>query len=112
MFEHLNGQNMKVYIDDIIVKSKEDVDHPADLHETFTGVCNYRIKLNPKKCIFKMRFGKFLGFMISSQGIEAKPYKVEVVLSIKPPRNIMEVQRLIGCVAMHKCIMSKSADKC
>jgi len=40
------------------------------------------MNLNPKKCIFRVRSGKFLGFMISSRGIEANPVKLKVVLDM------------------------------
>jgi len=50
------------------------------------------MKLNLKKCVFEVRPGKFLGFMISSRGIEAHPDKIQAVLDIRPPRNIEEAQ--------------------
>jgi len=45
----------------------------------------FNMKLNPKKCIFGVRSGKFLDFMISHCGIEANPDKIEATLDMKPP---------------------------
>ena len=70
------------------------------------------MKLEIKKCVFGDRSGKFLGFMISSRGIEANHNKVKVALDMKPPWNIKEVQRLTGCIAALGRLMSKLADKC
>ncbi|KAL0453932.1 UNVERIFIED_CONTAM: hypothetical protein Slati_1371300 [Sesamum latifolium] len=44
------GRNMEVYIDDMLVKSKETHDHVKDLNETFMVLRRYRLKLNPGKC--------------------------------------------------------------
>jgi len=72
----------------------------------------FGIKVNPKTCVFGVRSGKFLGFIISSRGIKANPDKIQAVLDMKPPRNIKEVQRLTRCIAALGHFMFRSADKC
>ena len=96
----------------MIVKSRTDVDHNHDLRKTFDILRAFSIKLNPKKCVFGVRLGKFLGFMISIRGIEANPDKMQAILDLKPQRNIREVQRLTDCVVALGRFMSRSADKC
>ena len=59
----------------------------------------YNIRLNPSKCAFRVSSGKFLGFMVSQRGIEANPNKIQAILSMKPLKNVKEVQSLIGRVA-------------
>ena len=54
-----------MYVDDMLVKSKEESSHLDDLHETFTTFRQYRMKLNPSKCAFGVVSGKFLGFIVS-----------------------------------------------
>ena len=76
MFNRQIGRNMEVYVDDILVKSKEELTHLDDFRETFTTLKQYQMKLNPSKCVFGVVSGKFLGFMISQRGIEANPAKV------------------------------------
>lgn len=76
MFKPLIGKTIKVCVDDIIMKRKTDVDHNHDLKKTFDILRAFSIKLNPKKCVFGIRLGNFLGFMISSRGIEANPDKI------------------------------------
>ena len=68
----------------MIVKRKTDGDHGHDLRKTFDTLQAFSIKLNPKKYVFGVRWSKFLGFMISSCGIEANPDKIQAVLNIKP----------------------------
>ena len=73
MFNKQIGRNMEVYVDDMLVKSKEELAHLDDLRETFTTLKQYRMELNPSKCVFGVASGKFLGFMVSQRGIEENP---------------------------------------
>ena len=54
-----------MYVDDMLVKSKDKVNHLDDLKETFNTLRKYNMKLNPAKCVFAIVLGKFLGFMVS-----------------------------------------------
>ena len=65
MFNRQIGRNMEVYVDDMLVKSKEKLAHLDNLRETFTTLKQYQMKLNPSKCVFVVVSGKFLGFMVS-----------------------------------------------
>ena len=56
---------MKVYIDDMLVKSVKAELHIAHLAESFQILKNYIMKLNPTKCAFGVSTGKFLGFMVN-----------------------------------------------
>ena len=76
MFSKQIGRNMEVYVDDMLFKSKEESGHLDDLHKTFTTLRQYQMKLNPNKCAFGVASRKFLGFMVSQQGIEANSEKV------------------------------------
>ena len=68
--------------------------------------------LNPKKCVFGVESGKFLGFMIDQRGIEANPDKIQAVLDMSSPRSVKEVQRLTGCLAALGRFLSRAGDKC
>ena len=65
MFSEQIGRNMEVYVDDMLVKSKEELTHLDDLKETFATLRQYQMKLNPSKCAFGVALGNFLGFMVS-----------------------------------------------
>ena len=56
---------MEVYVDDMLVKSKEDIYNLDDLKETFTTLKAHQMRLNPSKCVFGVASEKFLGFMVS-----------------------------------------------
>ena len=65
MFRPLLGKTMEVYIDDMLVKSKERPDHATHLQEAFELLRAYDMKLNPSKCAFGVSAGRFLGFMVT-----------------------------------------------
>ena len=96
MFQKQIGTSMEVYIDNMLVKSTTAELHIAHLVEAFQILKKYNMKLNPAKCAFGVSSGKFLGFIVNNQGIEANPDKIKVVLDMPPPSNIKEVQRLTG----------------
>jgi hypothetical protein len=87
MFHDQIGRNVEVYVDDMLVKSKEESDHLDDLRETFETLRKYQMKLNPSKCAFSVYSGKFLGFMVSQRGIEANPDKIKTILEMQPPKT-------------------------
>jgi hypothetical protein len=58
------GRNVLTYVDDIIVKSTKQENHIADLQETFAKFRQTGLKLNPEKCIFGVKKGKFLGCLV------------------------------------------------
>jgi hypothetical protein len=63
----------------VVVKSKRCEDLLDDLKEIFDNLHKYKMMLNPKKCVFGVSSGKLLSYMVSSQGIDANPTKVEAI---------------------------------
>lgn len=112
MFEKQIRRNVEVYVNDMLVKSKEEEDHLDDLRETFNTLRRYSMKLNLSKCAFGVSSGKFLGFMVSQRGIEANPEKVKAILEMSLPRTVKEVQSLTGRIAALNRFVSKATDKC
>ena len=112
MFKKQIGNNVEVYVDDMLVKSREEENHLDDLRETFNTLRQYNMKLNPSKCAFGVSSGKFLGFIVSQRGIEANPEKVRAILEMSLPRMTKEVQSLTGRVAALNRFVSKATDKC
>ena len=65
IFRPLMGKTMEVYINDMLVKSKERPHHTKHLQEAFEMLGTYVMKLNPLKCAFGVNSSKFLGFMVT-----------------------------------------------
>ncbi|XP_072062069.1 uncharacterized protein [Arachis hypogaea] len=75
IFDRQIGRNIEVYVDDMVAKTKVGKSHIDDLSEIFSQIRQYNMRLNPEKCTFGVRVGKFLGFILTSRGIEANPEK-------------------------------------
>ena len=104
--------SMEVYIDDMLVKSVKAKLHVDHLTESFQVLKDYKMKLNPTKCAFKVSVGKFLGFIVNSRGIKVNLDKIKAVLDMQPPSNTKEIQRLTERVAAPSRFVSRSSDKC
>jgi hypothetical protein len=70
-----------------------------DLQETFANFKQAGLKLNPEKCVFGVKKGKFLGCLVSTTGIEANPCKIEAIIRMEPPSTKKGAQRLAGRLA-------------
>ena len=62
---------MDSYIDDMMVKGKEEQDHLKDLAEVFKVLKEHKLRLNTAKCNFGFDSSKFLGYLVTRRGIEA-----------------------------------------
>jgi hypothetical protein len=105
------GRNVLTYVDDIIVKSTKQENHIADLQETFAKFRRAGLNLNPEKCVFGVKKGKFLGCLVSTKGIKANPSKIEVILQMEPTKSRKGAQRLIGRLASLNRFISRSAER-
>ena len=112
MFEPQLCKVIKVYIDDMVVKSKLVSEHVKDLEIIFGVLRKHKLRLNASKCSFGVGFGKFLGYMVAHRGIEVSPDQIKAINSLQVPQNPKEVQKLTGMIAALNRFISRSADRC
>ena len=96
LLDDLIQKEVKVYVDDMIVKSKNRERHILALWKFFERIRFYKLWLNPKKCAFGVTSGKLLGFMVSQRGIEIDLHKIRAIVEMKPPRTEKEIQAFLG----------------
>ena len=65
IFRPLIGRTIEVYIDDMLVKTRERPNHTKHLQENFDLLRMTSMKLNPLKCVFEVNSSNFLGFMVT-----------------------------------------------
>jgi hypothetical protein len=87
---------VEAYLDDLVAHSRKRADQSIDLQLVFERCRYYRIRLNPHKCIFCIRSGRLLGFLVSQTGIMVDPLKAEAILRLPPPCTIRQLQGLHG----------------
>ena len=79
---------MEDYVDDILGKSKTHDSHIDVLTTIFERLENYKVRLNPKKCVFGVKSGKLLGYIVSRRGIEVDPAKVKAIMEMPPSTTL------------------------
>jgi hypothetical protein len=105
------GRNVLSYLDDIVVASMKKVAYISDLAETFTNMCEAKLKLNPEKCVFMVTRAKVLCCLVSTKDIEANSNKIKAILQMQPPQSKKEVQKLIGHIAALNRFIAKLAER-
>ncbi|GJW80517.1 reverse transcriptase domain-containing protein [Tanacetum coccineum] len=105
------GRNLKVYVDDLVIKSRTESEIIKDIKETFKTLREINMKLNPKKCTFGVEEGMFLGYKVNTKGIKVCSDKADVVLSLPSPKCLKDVQKLNGKLASLNRFLAKSAEK-
>ena len=77
---------VEVYYD-MIVKSKDREGHITNSRKFFKRIKEYKLRLNPQKCTFRVTSGKLLGFLVSDKGIEVDLLMIMAILDMLPPKR-------------------------
>ena len=90
------GRRCYVYIDDIIIFSKDEDSHFEDLDAIFETLNGANMKVQLDKCEFFKEEVEFLGFIVSHNGIKANPKKVQAIVEFPYPNNVKELRSFLG----------------
>jgi hypothetical protein len=90
-----------VFIDDILVFSKNEEEHAKHLRLVLQKLREHKLYAKRSKCEFWLREVSFLGHVISNGGIAVDPSKVKDVLDWKPPTNVHEIYSFLGLVGYY-----------
>ena len=101
---------MEVYIDDMLVKSKERPNQTTHLQLAFELLRAYGMKLNPTKCAFRVSAGRFLRFTMTQRGIEVNPAQLQAILESRAPSSRKGIQQLTGRLTALGRFISRSTD--
>ncbi|GAU46913.1 hypothetical protein TSUD_402940, partial [Trifolium subterraneum] len=104
------GDMLEVYMDDMIVKSEEEIDHSIHLKRVFDQARKFNMRFNPEKCTFGVKAGKFLGFYLTERGIEANPDKCRAFFDYPTPKSKKSIQTLNGMLTSMARFVAKSAQ--
>ena len=104
-------KNVQVYVDDVVIKTKQSHTLIEDLRQTFANLRRFRMKLNPEKYTFAVPAGKLFGFLVSSRGIKANPTKIRAIERMELPKTLNDVQKFTGCLALLSRFVSRLGEK-
>jgi hypothetical protein len=105
------GWTVEAYVDDIVVKTRKADNLVHDLRAAFNCLRANGVKLNPEKCVFGVSRGMLLGYIVSRRDIEPNPEKVVALDRMGPIRDLMGVQKVLGCLAALSRFISRLGEK-
>ena len=91
-----------VYIDDIIIFSETIDDHLEQIQNIFHRLKQAKLKLKPKKCKLLQTKVKYLGHVVSKDGVETDPEKIEAVKEWPRPVCVKDVRSFIGFCSYYR----------
>ena len=102
VFRPYVDQFIVVFIDDILVYSKDRENHDMHLRVVLETLRKEMLYAKLSKCEFWLREVSFLGHIVSKEGIQVDRKKVEVIIEWKPPRNVTEVCSFLGLAGYYR----------
>lgn len=91
-----------VYLDDIIIFGKTLEEHNHHLGEVLGRIAEAGMTIKPSKCAFAVLKLRFLGHVISSEGLEMDPEKVQAIKSLPVPTCVRDIQSFIGMASYYR----------
>lgn len=92
----LNRKEVLVFIDDLIIFSESLEEHESRLLHVLKRLKEYGLKLSPEKCKFFQTSVRYLGHIVSGNGVETDPVKIEALKTWPRPRNLKELRSFLG----------------
>jgi RNase H-like domain found in reverse transcriptase/Reverse transcriptase (RNA-dependent DNA polymerase) len=93
---------MAVYLDDIIIYSKNWEEHLEHIKKVFEKLREANLKMKLKKCEFAMRNIKFLGHVVGNDGLKPDPDNIKKVKELEPPKNLKDVRAILGLCSYYR----------
>lgn len=102
VFRGLHWQFVLIYLDDIIVFSNTFDEHLIHLRDVLNRLRTVGLKLQAKKCTFGSKQVKYLGHIVSADGIATDHDKVQIIRDYKIPAKVSEVRSFLGLVGYYR----------
>ena len=95
----LNGlEGVICLIDDVLIHGKDKNEHDERLRKVLEHLQESGVTLNNDKCEFWKTELKFLGHMVSQDGVRADPDKTKAIVNMKAPQSVTELRRFMGMI--------------
>lgn len=98
----INLKEVLVFLDDIIFFSDTLEEHERRLTHVLNRLREYGLKLSPDKCKFFQNSVRYLGHIVSSDGVKTDPEKAEALKTWPRPQNLKELQSFLGFTGYYR----------
>ena len=100
-----------VYVDDILVASKDTKEHELHLRQLFQRIQEYGLVINVAKCQFGREGIDFLGHRVTQHGITPLPEKVEAIRNFEQPTTVKGLQEFVGMANFYRRFIPAAASR-
>jgi len=100
-----------VYLDDVLVISKDFSDQYKHLHMLFQKFRDANLRMNGKKCNFGIDHVKYIGHILSEEGIAIDPSKTDVISSWPRSKNAKHIRFFLGLIQFYKRFIFKFSQR-
>ena len=90
---------------------RSKVEHDKNLEQVLACIEKSGLKLNKTKCKFGLNEVKYVGHILSSEGVRADPSKIEVIVDMLMPENASDIHRFLGMVIYFDKFLPNLSDK-
>ena len=104
------GEFAMGYLDDIIVFSKSEEEHLQHLEEIFKRLRHFDLKMKWQKSSFFKKHIQYLGHLVSEQGFEPLPEKLEAIRTMPHPKSPKEVKQFLGLIGYYRKFIPRFSD--
>ena len=104
------GEFAMGYLDDIIVFSKSEEEHLQHLEEIFKRLRHFDLKMKRQKSSFFKKHIQYLGHLVSEQGFEPLPEKLETIRTMPHPKSPKEVKQFLGLIGYYRKFIPRFSD--
>ena len=91
-----------VFIDDILIYSKNEEEHARHLRIILTRLREHQLYAKFSKCEFWLDRVQFLGHVLTPEGVSIDPSKVQDVLDWKSPRSVHQIRQFLGLAGYYR----------
>ena len=106
----LNLRDCLIYLDDIVIFSSTFQEHFEHLEAVFSHLAEHNLKLKASKCEFLNSENTYLGHVVSEEGIQTDPEKLEAIRTWPVPQNVKEVRSFPGFTGYYRRFINNYAS--
>ena len=110
IFSDLLDVSMIIYLDDILIYSNNSADHKKHVRKVLHHLHENGLYARPDKCHFSKDTIKYLGFILSKDGLKMDPSKVQTIQDCPEPRKVKDVQSFLGFANFYHRFISNYSD--
>ncbi|GFS87175.1 retrovirus-related Pol polyprotein from transposon 297 [Trichonephila clavipes] len=98
------------YFDDLLIATSSENEHLDHLHQIFSRLRDYGLKLNTDKCVLGKTSVKFLGCLITAEGVKPLPDKVEAIANFPKPDTISQLRHFLAMLNFYRRFLPHAAN--